>query len=187
MINEHTPDELIVRRIQNGSIELFRFIVDRYENKIFSIGMRFFYNHEDSLDFTQDVFLKTYDRIHQYREIAPFKFWLVKLAYNHGINMKKKADSVYEIDESLLISNEPGPDNNHNKNEIRDLINHEIEKLPERYRICLDLYFFFGLKYKEISSITGYPVNTIKSDVLRAKNILRQNLKGTIAEDYNEM
>ena len=101
--------------------------------------------------------------------------------------MKKKADSVYEIDESLLISNEPGPDNNHSKNEIRDLITREIEKLPERYRICLDFYFFFGLKYKEISNITGYPVNTIKSDVLRAKNILRQNLKGTIAEDYNEM
>lgn len=187
MINEQTPDELIIRRIQNGSIELFRFIVDRYENKIFSIGMRLFYNHEDSLDFAQDVFLKVYDRIHLYREIAPFKFWLVKLAYNHGINMKKKVSSVYEINESLLISKGPTPDNTHARNEIRELLNNEIAKLPERYRICLDFYFFFGLKYREISNITGYPINTIKSDVLRAKNILRQNLKGTIAEDYNEV
>lgn len=92
MINEQTPDELIVRHVQNGSFNLFRLIVERYEDKVFSMGMRFFYNHDDSQDFTQDVFLKIYDRIHQYREIAPFKFWLVKLAYNHGINMKKKGE-----------------------------------------------------------------------------------------------
>lgn len=187
MINDQTPDELIVRRVQNGSIELFHFIVGRYENKIFSMGMRFFYNHDDSLDFTQEVFLKVYDRIHQYREIAPFKFWLVKLAYNHGINMKKKRSIDHELNESFLLSKGPTPDKSHIRNEIRELITNEIAKLPERYRICLDFYFFFGLKYREISNITGYPVNTIKSDVLRAKNILRQELKGTIAEDYNEV
>ena len=187
MIDEQTPDELIVRRVQNGSFNLFRLIVERYENKIFSIGMRFFYNYDDSRDFTQDVFLKVYDRIHQYREIAPFKFWLVKLAYNHGVNEKKKERGDYELNESLLISKGPTPDKSHIKNEIRELLNHEIGKLPERYRICLDFYFFFGLKYREISNITGYPVNTIKSDVLRAKNILRQKLRGTIAEENNEV
>lgn len=187
MINEQTPDELIVRHVQNGSFNLFRLIVERYEDKVFSMGMRFFYNHDDSQDFTQDVFLKIYDRIHQYREIAPFKFWLVKLAYNHGINMKKKERGDHELNESILLSKGPTPDISHIKNEIRELITDEIAKLPERYRICLDFYFFFGLKYNEISNITGYPVNTIKSDVLRAKNILRQKLRGTIAEGYNEV
>jgi len=187
MINDQTPDELIIRRVQNGFIEPFRLIVERYENKIFSMGMRFFYNHDDSLDFTQEVFLKAYDRIHQYREIAPFKFWLVKLAYNLGINMKKKRGQAYDLDESVPEGRDPGPDKIYADKEIRDVIIKEIGKLPERYRACLDFYFFFGLKYIEISEITGYPVNTIKSDVLRAKKILRQKLKGTIAGSYDEM
>lgn len=187
MQNDQAPDELIIRQVQNGFTELFRIIVERYENKIFSMGMRFFYNHEDSLDFTQEVFLKAYDRVHQYREIAPFKFWLVKLAYNLGINMKKKRGPDHDFDESLLEGRDPAPDKSHIDNEIKDVILREISKLPERYRVCLDFYFFFGLKYSEISEITGYPVNTVKSDVLRAKNILRQNLKGTIAEKYDEM
>lgn len=187
MINDQTPDEFIIRRVQNGLTDLFRLIVERYESRIFSMGMRFFYNHEDSLDFTQEVFLKAYDRIHQYREIAPFRFWLVKLAYNLGINMKKKRGADHNLDDHLIEGREPAPEKRHIDNEIRDIILREIGKLPERYRVCLDFYFFFGLKYSEISEITGYPVNTIKSDVLRAKNILRQKLKGTIAESYDEV
>jgi RNA polymerase sigma-70 factor (ECF subfamily) len=175
MQNDQNPDELIIRQVQNGLTELFRLIVERYESRIYSMGMRFFYNHEDSLDFTQEVFLKAYDRVHQYREIAPFKFWLVKLGPEN------------DFDDSLLEGRDPAPDKSHIDNEIKGVILREIAKLPERYRVCLDFYFFFGLKYSEISEITGYPVNTIKSDVLRAKNILRQNLKGTIAEKYDEM
>ena len=187
MINDQDSDELIIRGVQRGDTELFRLIVVRYENSIFSMGMRFFYNYEDSLDFAQEVFLKAFDRIHQYREIAPFKFWLIRLAYNLGINIKKKSRVDSEFDESYLLFEGSGPDRTHINNEIRDLILHEINHLPERYRICLDFYFFFGFKYSEISVITGYPVNTIKSDVLRAKKILRQRLKGTIAEGYNEV
>jgi DNA-directed RNA polymerase specialized sigma24 family protein len=44
-----------------------------------------------------------------------------------------------------------------------------------------------GFTYNEISDITGYPVNTIKSNVLRAKTMLHDELKGTIAEDYHEL
>jgi DNA-directed RNA polymerase specialized sigma24 family protein len=49
------------------------------------------------------------------------------------------------------------------------------------------MFFFGGMSYPEIHGITGTPVNTIKSNVFRAKQILRDELKGTIAEDYHEM
>ena len=48
--------------------------------------------------------------------------------------------------------------------------------------LCIELYFYYDLKYSEISEITGYPVNTIKSHVFRAKRILRERL-GAIRED----
>lgn len=181
-------DEYIVRQIQKGDFELYSLIVEKYQDKIFSIGMRFFYDRDDSADFTQEVFLKAFKNIGLFREIAPFKYWLVKLAYNHAINIKKEkhTDNV-EVNCEEIQSGYELPEKDHIYSEIKQVLADEINRLPERYRICIDLYFFLGLKYNEISGITGYPVNTIKSDVLRAKNILRQKLKGTIAEEYHEM
>lgn len=181
-------DEQAVRKVQKGKSEFFRIIVERYTNRIFSMGMRFFYNSEDSADFTQEVFLKAFDKIESYREIAPFRFWLVKLAYNLAINLKKgRGEELQQIENSDVVYAGESPDDAHLKNELKLLLLQEINSLPERYRICLDFYFFFGLKYTEISEITGYPVNTIKSDVFRAKNILRDKLKGTLAEECCEM
>ena len=54
--------------------------------------------------------------------------------------------------------------------------------LPSRQALCIELYFYYDLKYSEISEMTGYPVNTIKSHVFRAKRILRERL-GAIRED----
>ena len=187
MTDKEFTDERVVRKVQKGDSELFRLIIERYQDKIFSIGMRFFYNRDDAADFSQEVFLKAFNNISAYREIAPFRFWLAKLAYNHGINMKRSGRETANSDSVEIISMEGRPDEVHIHNEIKSALLDEINRLPERYRICLDFYFFLGLKYIEISEITGYPVNTIKSDVFRAKNILRQKLKGTIAGDYDEM
>lgn len=188
MPEKNFSDEYIVRQVQKGDFELYSLIVERYQDKIFSIGMRFFYDRDDSDDFTQEVFLKAFKKIDSFREIALFKYWLVKLAYNHAINTKKSrhADGV-DINCENIQSGYELPETNHIYGEIKQVLTEEINRLPERYRICIDFYFFLGLKYNEISRITGYPVNTIKSDVLRAKNILRQKLKGTIAEEYHEM
>jgi RNA polymerase sigma-70 factor (ECF subfamily) len=184
-------DEQIVRLIQKGDFELYSLIVERYQDRVFSIGMRFFYDRDDAADFTQEVFLKAFKKIDAFREIALFRYWLVKLAYNHGINLKKsrndKNDKIADFNYENIQSGYELPEKSHIYSEIKQILAEEINRLPERYRICIDFYFFLGLKYNEISEITGYPVNTIKSDVLRAKNILRQKLKGTIAEDYYEM
>jgi RNA polymerase sigma-70 factor (ECF subfamily) len=188
MTDKNISDEHIVRKVQKGNFELYGLIIEKYQDSIFSMGMRFFYNRDDAADFCQEVFLKTFDKIGSYREIAPFRYWLLKLAYNHAINMKKsRHETDVAADYEEIQSGAETPEKNHITSEIKKILIEEINRLPERYRICLDFYFFLGLKYIEISGITGYPVNTIKSDVFRAKSILRQKLKGTIAGDYYEM
>lgn len=59
----------------------------------------------------------------------------------------------------------------------REAIREAIDELPERYRVCLDFYFFYDLSYPEIEVVTGFPVNTIKSHVFRAKAMLRERLR----------
>ena len=52
-----------------------------------------------------------------------------------------------------------------------------IKELPEKYRICLDMYFFYDMTYNEISDVVELPVNTIKSHIFRAKKILKDKLQ----------
>jgi RNA polymerase sigma-70 factor, ECF subfamily len=186
MLNDIYPDERIVRQILSGDIESFRVIVKRYQSYIFSIGMRFFKNSDDSNDFVQDVFIKAYNELKSFKGIAPFRSWLVRIAYNYGIN-KIKAGKIDDMIYKEPASGQPTPEQSHIKDETIGFLRKAIDLLPEQYRICVDLYFFMGLKYNEIESITEYPVNTIKSNVLRAKQILRDKLRGSIAEDYYEM
>ncbi|HOV08025.1 MAG TPA: sigma-70 family RNA polymerase sigma factor [Spirochaetota bacterium] len=185
---KNLTDEQIIKRVQKGKTEDFGEIVKRYSNKVFSIGMRFFYNTDDSADFSQEVFFKAFSNINSYRAIAPFRFWLVKLAYNLALNIKKsKKEEFSSIEEKDFLDRNLSPHESHIANELRETLLEEINKLPERYKVSLDMYFFWGLKYSEISEITGLPVNTIKSDVFRAKNILRSRLKNTLSEECYEL
>jgi RNA polymerase sigma-70 factor (ECF subfamily) len=154
---------------------------------IYNIGMRFFKNSDESYDYTQEVFLRAHNKLTTYKGIAPFRFWLTRLAYNFGINSIKSLRSEPDIAACAEPADDDTPEKNHLKDEIIVLLENEIMKLPGKYRVCLDLFFFARLTYPQISAVTGFPVNTIKSHVLRAKHALRDALKGTIAEDYHEM
>lgn len=186
MNNEDKTDEQIVKQVLLGGMESFKVIVERYQKRIYGIGMRFFKNMDDSRDFTQEVFIRAYENLKSYAGRAPFRFWLSRIAYNHGINRIGARRTESEVPEEQA-ADDVTPERSHLRKEVREVLMEAVRKLPERYRICVDMYFFMGLTYGEISEITGYPVNTIKSNVLRAKNMLRDELKGTIAEDYHEL
>ena len=147
MLNERDSDERIVRDVLDGEVQKFRIIVNRYQTYVYNIGMRFFGNEDDSLDFTQDVLIKAYTELESFSGKASFKAWIVKIAYNYGINKKKaiKHDNV-EIYDS--VSGGINPEKSHFKTEISGLLKESVDALPYQYRICLDLYFFMGFKYK---------------------------------------
>ena len=63
----------------------------------------------------------------------------------------------------------------------QDAIRTAISELPEKYAVCIEMYFFYDIPYKEISEITEFPENTIKSHIFRAKKILKARL-----EEYYE-
>jgi RNA polymerase sigma-70 factor (ECF subfamily) len=180
-------DEDIIKEVLNGNIESFRYIVQRYENKIFSIGVRFTKNEDDARDFTQNLFLNIFRKLDKYKGSAPFKHWMVKIAYNMAVDSVRSSRETYELNENVFISKYQDQENYNFRNEIKKILNEAVSDLPENYKICVDLFFYWGLTYENISEVTGIPVNTIKSNVLRSKKIMHSKLKGTIAEEYNEM
>jgi RNA polymerase sigma-70 factor (ECF subfamily) len=174
-------DQLIVARIVSGQKESFRILVRRHERAVYGMGLSFFRNAEDAADFTQEVFLKAYRNLSRFEGRSRFSTWLYKIAYNtavNGVNRRQEYRSLAEEDPAI---DGDTPERSALRGAVRDAVLEAVRDLPERYRTCVDLFFFYDRSYQEIEAITGFPVNTIKSHVFRAKKLLRNKL-----EDYAE-
>jgi RNA polymerase sigma-70 factor (ECF subfamily) len=171
-------DHLIVSQIIGGQKELFRFLVERHERAVYGMGLSFFRNAEDASDFVQEVFLKVYRSLPRFEGRSRFSTWLYKIAYNTAVNGVKRQKEYRSLAEEEVLKDEDTPERKMLRSAAREAVLKALEDLPERYRICVDLFFFYDCSYQEIETITGYPVNTIKSHVFRAKKLLREKLEG---------
>ena len=181
-------DRAIAAQIVSGQKELFRLLIKKYERPVYGMGMSFFHNSEDTSDFTQEVFLKTFRNLSRFEGRSRFSTWLYKIAYNTAINSVTRKKDYHSLVEDDNIPDNDTPERKLQKELAKDAILEAITGLPERFRVCIDLFFFYDRSYQEIEAITGYPVNTIKSHVFRAKKILREKLadyKGSVEGAIN--
>jgi len=172
-------DQLIVSQVVAGHKDLFRLLVRQHEKAVYGMGINFFRNPEDASDFTQEVFLKAYKNLSGFEGRSRFSTWLYKIAYNTAINevnRRKEYHSLAEEDASLQVTDDT-PERAALRSAAKEAVQAAIKELPERFRVCVDLFFFYDRSFKEIEAITGIPVNTIKSHVFRAKILLREKLE----------
>ncbi|MCH5291702.1 MAG: sigma-70 family RNA polymerase sigma factor [Treponema sp.] len=173
-------DLQLVREVLAGKHSVFAMLVARCQKRISALGMSFFHNASDTEDFVQDVFLKAFTKLGSFRGESSFETWLTRIAYTTAVNAKNRRHEYEHIsDEDLLPSKGDNPENAEIRRITQEAVREAVAQLPERYALCLDLYFFYDTPYDEIAIITGLPMNTIKSHIFRAKKILRDKL-----EDY---
>ncbi len=170
-------DDIIITRVVAGEKNLFRLLVERHEGKVYSLGMSFFKDHEEAADFTQEVFLKAYQNLSSFQGRSRFSTWLYRIGYNTAINSLQRKKEYYSlIEEDIEIPVLETPENQLILKVTKEALLEAMQNLPDRYRVCIDLFFFYECTYDEIVNITGFPTNTIKSHVFRAKKLLRKKL-----------
>jgi len=170
-------DLTLCRETVAGSQTAFATLAGKYRKRIFSLGYGFFRNADDSEDFVQDVLVKLYTSIGSFRGESRFSTWLMRIAYNTAINSIKRRKEYTSLAEDFdVVDDGASPEEEHLRADSRDAIREAVLELPERYRVCVDMFFFYDMPYADISEVTGLPVNTIKSHVFRAKKLLRDRL-----------
>jgi RNA polymerase sigma-70 factor (ECF subfamily) len=176
MTGDDADDQLIIGQIVLGDKELFGLLVKRHEQAVYGMGLSFFRNRDDASDFTQEVFLKVYRSLPRFEGRSRFSTWLYRIAYNtavNGVTRRREYRSLAEEEGAV----EEEPERKLLRSAAREAVLTAVSELPDRYRICVDLFFFYDRSYQEIEAITGFPVNTIKSHVFRAKKLLREKLE----------
>lgn len=172
-------DNLLVRRILGGEIDAYREIVARHQARVFYLGLKFFHNRHDAEDYAQEVFFKAFEKLQSFKGEVPFSSWLNKIAYNMAVNHYHKQRRAY-VEVAMPV--EPrdtslGPEIRVLRNELRERVRNALKKIPDTYKPVINLHFFEGLSYPEISRLLSIPVNTIKSYVFRTKQLLRSRLE----------
>lgn len=170
-------DSNLVCQILAGNTEAFAELMSLYKTRVAALGMGFFKNTTDTEDFVQDVFFKAFTKLNTFRGESLFSTWLTRLAYNTAINaVNRRTEYVSIADETVLPDNALTPEEQELRELTKDAVREAVKELDEKYRVCLDLYFFYDNSYTEISEITTLPENTVKSHIFRAKKILREKL-----------
>ena len=177
--NNKKRDFALIRQILQGNNDAFTELMSIYKNKIFIFGKSFFKNETDAEDFVQEVFIKIYTHLNTFKGKSQFSTWLMRIAYTTAINSINRRKEYLPLSDEMIIADPltNTPEEVHLKKLLKTAIKQAISELPEKYAICIDMYFSYDIPYSEISEITGLPLNTIKSHIFRAKKILKEKLE----------
>lgn len=183
-INGYSEDRLINDCLL-GDESAFSEVMKRYANKIYSFVIRMIGYSPEADDAVQDVFMKAFSNLNKYDNTrAKFSTWLFTIARNHCIDILRKRKSVYSLDtiyEDTEGYFEP-VDDKRNVEELLDkkmkveFIEKEIEEMREDYREILLLRYIEGFSYQEISEILDIPLGTVKTNLYRAREHLKDRL-----------
>lgn len=189
-MQEARPDDdnsLVVKVLQ-GDVESYRHIVERHQGRVFYLGLRFFRTEHDAEDFSQEVFLRAYEKLALYEGQGSFAAWLYRIAFNLAVNRYhvRRRSLVEVASDAEPADSAPDPETRLIRGEMIERVRAALRKIPEMYKVVVKMHFFDGLSYPEISRIMKIPVNTIKSHIFRAKEMLRRRLAHEVREYAQE-
>ena len=155
------------RRAQEEIYQLF-------SGKLFSICLKYSKNKQEAQDNFQDGFITIFDKIGQFKFKGSFEGWLKRVMVN-TILLKYRQKNVLslvteEIPDEVIVDIDD--------DEVSlDFLLNLIQELPDRYRMVFNLYVLDGYSHKEISKMLQIAEGTSKSNLARARNILKQKIE----------
>jgi RNA polymerase sigma-70 factor (ECF subfamily) len=152
----------------------FQLIVKKYQERIYWQIRRLTKNHQDAEDVMQNVFIKAWKGLENFREEANLYTWLYRIAFNetHTFLTKNNKRSTVDIDPPAFENKISTEGREVSGEEIEDALNKALDTLPEKQRQVFELKYFQELKFQEISDMLGTSVGGLKASYhLAAKKI----------------
>lgn len=158
--------------------EAFGQLLRKYQQKIYWHVRRLVIDHDDADDLVQDIFIKVWKNLENFREDAQLYTWLYRIATNECItflNKKKQRQQVSLDDESSAYLADTLTDTTYfNGDQAQLKLQQALLTLPEKQRMVFNMKYFDDLKYEEISDIVGTSVGALKASYhLAVKKIAR--------------
>jgi RNA polymerase sigma factor (sigma-70 family) len=171
---EQKNDIYYIEKIKAGQTNYFSYIVEQYQDIVFSIALKVLKNREDAEEMAQESFIKAYKSLHTFKGNAKFSTWLYRITYNNCISEVRKrkihftsTDDIEIKDETTEINLDGIPEENR-----AQAIKKAVKKLPEEEYTLILLYYFEEQSIEEISKITKLSESNTKVKLYRARKKL---------------
>ncbi|MBF6629424.1 MAG: sigma-70 family RNA polymerase sigma factor [Proteiniphilum sp.] len=165
---EMNNEELLLEQLRNPATirQGFARLVSEYSERLYWQIRKMVLSHDDANDILQDVFIKAWTNLENFRGDAKLTTWLYRIAINESItflNKKRSQNNVsIDTDDSFLI-NTLESDEYFDGDEAQVLLQKAIVTLPEKQRLVFQMKYFEEMKYEEMSDILGTSVGALKA------------------------
>lgn len=168
----------IINECKNNHPKAQAQLYQLFAKKFFGVCLKYSPNYDDAQDNLQDGFILIFKKIKQFSHKGSFEGWAKKIFINNALQKYKRVRFMEVVDENIAEVEVAIDDASISLDYLLQI----IQELPDQYRIVFSLYVLDDYSHKEISDMLGISVGTTKSNLFRARLILKQkieNLKGT--------
>jgi RNA polymerase sigma-70 factor (ECF subfamily) len=183
------PDSEWVARWQAGDAKAFEVLVRRHERRVYRLLLRMLGSAEEAEDAAQEAFLSLYRHGHRFRREARFSTFVYRVAVNAALNRCRSQGRARERHKRLIQRQAAGehlpsvprdPESAASAAQLQARVQEALLCLPPDLRMAVILYDIEGQPYRDIAGVLGIPEGTVKSRIHRARNALRELLRGLV-------
>lgn len=149
--------------------QLYRLIAP----KLFAVCLKYSRNYDEAQDNLQESFLIIFDKISQFKNKGSFEGWAKRVVINYTLQQYRNQNIFEIVSENIAAEETVEIDNDEISLEFLTQI---IQELPDRYRLVFNLYVIDDYSHKEIAEMLSINIGTSKSNLARAKGILKEKI-----------
>lgn len=187
-----SEDRGLVTELQSGSEEAFIYLLGIYQNPVFNLILHIVGNTADAADVLQEVFVKVFKGISQFHGESSLKTWIYRIAVHEASNqrrgwLRRRRREPISLDEESGRPSAPPSEAPQSVEtpyqalelaERREVVRRSLATLAEPYRTVVVLREIEDLTYEEIGQVLGIAEGTVKSRLMRGRELLRRKLDG---------
>jgi len=182
-------DRKLVADAKKGESYAFERLLKKYRKSVYYMLLKMVKNADDAEDLTQEAFAKAFNSIEKFDSKFAFSTWLFRIATNNCIDfIRKKRVQTVSIDQPVegddgssmrfdVKDENLDPNESMLKQQRKRYLRMAIDRLPEKYRVLVELRYFQELSYEEVANELQIPLGTVKAQLFRARELLNQELK----------
>lgn len=183
--------EILIAKTRAGDIQAFKALYDRYNRKVLNFCYRLTGSKEIAEEVAQETFISVFKNLKSLKNVSRFEPWLFMIARNYVYQAYRKHKvtevSVDETDENdreviQLESEADSPEDHVLRGELRVVTQEIIQSLGEKYREAFVLAVLEGFSYQDVSEMLGRKIQSVKTDIHRARLMIREKLARYLRE-----
>ena len=172
--SNHIPTETdLIKGCIDGNPEMQGMLYQRFSSKMYGVCLRYCENTDDANDVLQDGFIKVYKSLGKFRAEGSFEGWIRRIFINTSIEHYRKKIKLYNVTEVQENTIEDTDLKILSSLAVKDLLN-IINELSPGYKQVFNMHVIEGYSHKEIAEILGITEGTSKSQLARAKGVLKK-------------